>query len=219
MSGYRYLCDLQRECIDATKIFDYVLTSQKQCFENVRFTFTGDIPDGFAAFPVSSCEIDLDSSCDEISDPNNRPIVLVELPDGTDVELEVVTFQKTINLTVVGEFLDTTGAPITTGTATATVVFCPEEVLLCAPTGTIVDCLITDTSSCAVETITPEASSGMGIGNVTVLACQSIQSYAPVKLEILAKICDPRSIIPVPTVCEVNPFPQQCPSVFPGAQC
>ncbi|OEH92515.1 hypothetical protein [Bacillus solimangrovi] len=214
MSNSKSLCDLQRECIDATKVFDYVLTSQQQCFEDVTTSQIPDLNDG-DTLSVSSCEITSNSTCIEISDKNNRPTVIVELPNG-EVELEVVTLQKTIEIEIEGEVISA-GGTSTPFTATATVVFCPEEVLMCAPTGTTVDCMITDTSRCVVGTLTVDAVTDTATGNVHVLACQSIQSNAPVKLEILAKICDPRSIIPVPDICEVNPFPQQCPSVFPSA--
>ncbi|OEH92514.1 hypothetical protein [Bacillus solimangrovi] len=216
MSKYKCLPDLQRECIDATKVFDYVLTSKQQCFENVAFLFSEMVNGNM--IDVDSCQIASTSTCIEISDPNNRPTVTVELPDGT-VELEVVTLQKTVNLFVEAEIIAPNGA-ITSSTATATVVFCPEEVVMCAPTGTLIDCMITDTSRCVVGSLTPVGLEfpNVATGNVHVLACQSIQSNALVKLEILAKICDTRSIIPVPEVCEVNPIPQQCPSVFPSDQ-
>ncbi|OEH92513.1 hypothetical protein [Bacillus solimangrovi] len=215
MSKYKCLPDLQRECIDATKVFDYVLTSKQQCFENVAFTFSEDILG--REIVVTSCQIAPTSTCIEISDQNNRPTIIVEIPDCPDVELEIVTLQKTIIINLTGQLIDVDNIA-TDFTATATVIFCPEEVLLCAPTGTLVDCVITDTSRCVVGSLTRMATSAPNVatGNVHVLACQSIQSYAPVKLEILAKICDPRSLISIPE-CEVNPFPQQCPSIFPPA--
>ncbi|OEH92512.1 hypothetical protein [Bacillus solimangrovi] len=204
--------DLQRECIDAHKIFDYVLTSKEQCFEDV--VFTGISSAAGDTISVSSCQIGPDSTCPEISDPENRPTVTVELPDGTDVDLQVVTLQKTIQIIIEGDV--TSGGTATPFTSTAVVVFCPEEVLMCAPIGTMVDCMITDTSRCVVGALTLDPANSTATGNVHVLACQGIQTYAEVKLEILAKICDPRGIIPFPE-CEVNPFPQQCPSIFPPA--
>ncbi|MGK5507761.1 beta-propeller fold lactonase family protein [Brevibacillus formosus] len=63
-----------------------------------------------------------------------------------------------------------------------------------------------------------------GMVELEVIICKEIQVEAEVKLEVLAKFCSPRPIIPVPAptpsfICPPITFPQQCPDLFPRRNC
>lgn len=148
--------------------------------------------------------------------PNNiqREDMPYCLPNGKEITLQEVALQKTITVaaqvrvTRVNDMVDTFEAisePIS--------IDC-ESVIMCAPEGTDVDCMILDSSLCRVSNL--ERDTGLtATGTVSLLICQGIQSNAMVKLEVLARFCQPRKEIKIP-VCKTPIVPKQCDAIFPG---
>lgn len=92
-----------------------------------------------------------------------------------------------------------------------------DEVILCFPEGTKINCNIFDVQCTVVL--------NQMLGDMVVLdviMCKDVQVEAKVKLEVEAKFCGPRRIIPIPEEgfeCPIPPFPQQCPTFFPTENC
>ncbi len=92
-----------------------------------------------------------------------------------------------------------------------------DEVILCFPEGTEINCDIFDVQ-CTV--VLNQMLGDMVVLDVTM--CKDVQVEAKVKLEVEAKFCGPRRIIPIPEdgfECPIPPFPQQCPTFFPTTNC
>lgn len=205
------LREYTRECIDAQKVYDYLLNTQQQNFEDVDFDADPNITGNWTTFRVLSCQVEL-VDFEELSDPENRPTIEYELPNGTTVTLQQVTIQKTVQVIADIEVDTTTGVEASTITSEE-LTLTPETLIMCAPTGTDIDVTLTDSSTCSVYAL--EKSGNDAVGNVNIIACQAIQAFAFVKLEVLAKFCEPRDKINVP-ICQTPVFPQQCPAIFPN---
>jgi DNA-binding beta-propeller fold protein YncE len=97
-----------------------------------------------------------------------------------------------------------------------------EEIVLCLPEPldeSNILCRIT-----AVECMPTNTVLLGGMVELEVTLCKEIRVEAEVKLEVLAKFCHPRPIIPVPSVtpsfiCPPITFPPQCPDLFPRRNC
>lgn len=228
------LSRFRRECIDAQKVFDYVILS-------VGGTADVSIPNSEVTvrpFPPSNtafCDAlesddnrieDLkikvlpeDSMCDEVS-PQSRPDQTVELEDGEEVTLQWVSIEKTevrfrISFKIVNR---DTGATVYTFSAIGTIpgtMIPVENVLLCAPEGTMIDCSLLETSTLTAYNFGCSSSDDATTFTVRYNLCQAVQSYDNVKLEVYARLCQPREIISPVDTCEPVK-PKQCPSIFPG---
>ncbi|MED4752235.1 YncE family protein [Brevibacillus choshinensis] len=97
-----------------------------------------------------------------------------------------------------------------------------DEIVLCLPEPldeSNILCRIT-----AVECMPNNTILLGGMVELEVLICKEIQVEAEVKLEVLAKFCSPRPIIPVPAptpsfICPPITFSPQCPDIFPRRNC
>lgn len=214
--GAQNLNNVQPECIRTLKVYDWVVDTNR---------YTNKIPVGAACLPLVNAAIAagqrLDIDCDIIDtdcvvDPNVEYNVPVNLPGGGTTTLTLVnitwiaTFEITITNTVTGD----------TCTFTDTVYF-NDDYYLCLPeplTADNVICRIT-AADCRVN---PSRILGNMI-NVTVTICKDVQVEHEVKLEVEAKFCQPRDIIPVDQngvfPCPPFDFPEQCPVVFPRENC
>ncbi|MFJ7508314.1 hypothetical protein ACIQW7_02340 [Peribacillus simplex] len=189
-------------CINTTKVYDWIVNE--------------------ATFDVSMC-VDLeDTDCDEVETVTCEvePLKSVVLNrqdrefiiDGEPITLQLVTIQKTFEVTVF--VTKTNGATCQVDSQTFT--RC-EQVILCAPDGTKVKVDFTDVD-CFVCVLECKRTSGgpltLELG-VTVRLCQSIQVTFPVTLEIVAEFCQPRDILPFNPACPTPAIPLQCPVLFP----
>jgi hypothetical protein len=146
--------------------------------------------------------------CKEIEQPGGRPTVDVELPDGTEVELQRV--KVLIKGFVTVQLVDEKGRVRCCSKALpfATV----QTFLLCAPEGTELDCHVTF-FECDSNLIATDEFSQL---DVTLTLCLDIQMEADVKLEVEARICRPREEIIEGLICPPKQFPEQCPEIFPA---
>ncbi|CAH0319979.1 hypothetical protein P4646_02045 [Peribacillus simplex] len=189
-------------CINTTKVYDWIVNE--------------------ATFDVSMC-VDLeDTDCDEVETVTCEvePLKSVVLNrqdrefiiDGEPITLQLVTIQKTFEVTVF--VTKTNGATCQVDSQTFT--RC-EQVILCAPDGTKVKVDFTDVDCfvCVLECKrNPGGPLTLELG-VTVRLCQSIQVTFPVTLEIVAEFCQPRDILPFNPACPTPAIPLQCPVLFP----
>ncbi|WP_332634772.1 hypothetical protein [Halalkalibacter flavus] len=140
--------------------------------------------------------------------------------DEQPVELQVVTIQKSFEVTVF--VTTTTGQTVSAGTFPFTR---REQVVLCAPEGTSVTVNYIDVScfveqfNCAGTEDEEDEETTIDLG-VVVRLCQSIQSTFPVTLELMAEFCQPRDVVSLPSPfapeCPDPVIPPQCPVLFPN---
>ncbi|MEW9672158.1 hypothetical protein [Ammoniphilus sp. 3BR4] len=141
-------------------------------------------------------------------------------PDGTAVTLYAIPFLFTVCVRV--DLVDTDADDEVICTENVFVQF-DEEVALCWERGLNIQCRILDViCNASFRQLGAFAEPGIFL---TVNVCKEIQVEAEVKLELLARFCQPRG----PVECEVstfmdicpplpsNLFPAQCPSIFPGS--
>lgn len=224
--------NLQEECIRVHKVYDWVVAANQyrnkvplpddcrplvdaairagqnittQCVEPI-------VPPPFPLVPRPQPTQDLDFSCTVLNIRRENIIV-----NGNIVRVGIVRFLFSATL-LVRVFAD--------GTLLcefpATIQF-DEEIVLCLPEPldeSNIICRIT-----AVECIPSGNVLLGGMVELNVLICKEIQVEAEVKLEVLAKFCQPRpNDIPVPSptpsfVCPPITFPPQCPDIFPRRNC
>ncbi|WP_175428367.1 DUF3992 domain-containing protein [Bacillus solimangrovi] len=147
--------------------------------------------------------------CEEISDPNNRENINITLPDGDIVTLQIV--ELLIRGFIVIEIVDDNGkkqcpCPIPFNSI--------EQVVLCAPIGTKVDCEITDFTCRAI--LVPTKAKEDTICHEVIISisiCENIQSIAKVKIELDGAICKQREEIKT-KLCRINQIPDSCSTVF-----
>jgi len=212
------LNDFRRECIDADKVYDWIINQQTETVTNVDdWDFIpiqgGGLNPCDAPVEIDNvdCRILLGEGTDTECEVIDVEDMEVTLPDGEEVDLQLVTLQKTIEVELT---FDEGGQPFR---ATNTVTLPPEEVILCAPEGTEIDCRILDSSNCrAFNLRCTDGSPEDFVADLRLNICQSIQSFTNVKLEVLARFCQPREEIIAPTACPVPLFPEQCPEIFPN---
>lgn len=192
-------------CINTDKVYDWIVNEA---------TFDLTLED------VLVEDVECDNIASVTCEVDPQPAVVLSREDRIftinhkEIELQLVTIQKTFEVTVI--VTTTEGTTITLDPISFT--RC-EQVVLCAPEGTTVTVDYTDVDcfvcvfDCDDTGVTPsDASLDLG---VTVRLCQSIQSTFPVTLEIVADFCVPRDREILPTCPPVPTRPQQCPAIFP----
>jgi alpha-tubulin suppressor-like RCC1 family protein len=145
--------------------------------------------------------------CREIEQIGGRQNVTVTLPNRRMVILQKVKILKQgfVVVQVSGMNITMTTAPIP---------FQVEETfLLCAPTGTHLQCEITD-FECEVR-MTCDANQNFQQLDLFISMCQSVQMEADIKLEVEGILCVPR--MEISTFCSPRRIPSQCPEVFSSA--
>jgi hypothetical protein len=203
-------------CINTEKVYDWIINE--------------------ATFDLTLDDLDLPEvngeqlTCDDIEnvtcevEPGEAVILSREdqdfIIDGTQITLQVVTIQKSFEVTIF--VTTTTGQTVAVGTFPFTR---REQVVLCAPEGTLVTVNYTDVDcfvfqfNCAGTEDEEDEETTIDVG-VTVRLCQSIQSTFPVTLELVADFCQPRDLVSLPSPfapeCPVPTIPQQCPVLFPN---
>ncbi|MDA5110866.1 hypothetical protein O3V59_21230 [Brevibacillus thermoruber] len=225
--------NLQEECIRVQKVYDWVVAANRERNKV-------PIPDECRAAVDAAIRAGLNITiqCAAPVTPPLFPIIPKPQPTGTlapDFDCRVISIRRetiTINNTPVRvgivRFLFSATVLITI-LADSTVI-CPafpatiqfdEEFVLCLPEPLDEDnilCRITD-----IECIPNQSVLLGGMVELEVIICKEIQVEAEVKLEVLAKFCQPRPIIPVPTPspfrCPPITFPPQCPPLFPLHNC
>lgn len=191
------------ECIEVPKVFDWVVKVTQIVDESTI--------DPVQCFPLPAlfrAEARVtDVGCEE-KPGSTREDVTVTV-GGNQITLQRVVIRKfgTYEITII----DTSSNLIHCRYTKNFVRF--EKVLLCAPTGTTIDCSIVSTAT-TIEVLDVVENTFV---NVDIVICQSIQVKANVKLMVEAELCQPRAEIPIPENPCVVTFPQQCPDIFPGA--
>ncbi|MCU9614565.1 hypothetical protein OEV98_13555 [Caldibacillus lycopersici] len=191
------------ECIRVTKIYDWVtltnrersnVTIPEECLDQI----TECLEEG-NTISVTCSEVVAGRSCDLVG----------AVPTDIGVpgaQIVTLAFQVQINV----QFL-CNGAPLC---SFVTPVGYVDDVILCFPEGTEINCQIYQVQCNAVY--------NQMLGNVVVLdvvICPSIRVEAEVALEVEARFCGPRQIIPIPeqeVACPFPEFPPQCPTFFPA---
>ncbi|KOR79081.1 hypothetical protein AM232_11895 [Bacillus sp. FJAT-21352] len=197
------------ECIRVTKVYDWVVLTNRdrnkvqipeECFAAIE-----DARHDGNTITATCSEVVGTRSCDFIgATPANIPSVpgaqIVSL--AFHVHIRVVFFCN--------------GAPLPGCNFVVPVSFM-DEVILCFPEGTEINCNIFDVQ-CTV--VLNQMLGDMVVLDVTM--CKDVQVEAEVKLEVEAKFCGPRPVIPIEEdgfVCPTPRFPQQCPTFFPTLNC
>lgn len=197
------------ECIHVTKVYDWVILTNRdrnkvqipeECFAAIE-----EARHDHNTITATCSEVVGTRSCDFIGAiPANMPTV----PGA-----QIVSLAFHVHIRV--QFF-CNGEPLPGCNFVVPVSFM-DEVMLCFPEGTEINCDIFDVQCTVVL--------NQMLGNMVVLdvtMCKDVQVEAKVKLEVEAKFCGPRRIIPVPEVaveCPIPPFPQQCPTFFPTLNC
>ncbi|RDI39098.1 Kelch repeat-containing protein [Falsibacillus pallidus] len=145
--------------------------------------------------------------CEEVVQPSGRKETVVRIPNGTAAVLQKINLLKSgyIVVEVTGANGSCTTEPIPFNI--------DEEVLLCAPTGTTVDCKVTSfncfsTIQCSGDTLRQLS--------VFLTICQSIKVTGDTTIEVQAGLCNPRNEIL--TQCPPVRIPMSCPVVFQSTE-
>jgi len=197
------------ECIRVTKVYDWVVLTNRdrnkvpipdECFaqiENCRHQGN--------TITATCSEVEGSRDCDLVG---SRPA-----PEDLGAGARIVTLAFHVHMQV--QFL-CDGVPLPGCTFVVPVSFV-DDVILCFPEGTEINCNIFDIQ-CSVVL-------NQMLGNMVMLdvvMCKDVQVEAEVKLEVEAKFCGPRAIVPIPeeeVTCPIPTFPPQCPTFFPPLNC
>ncbi|WP_404332385.1 hypothetical protein [Mesobacillus maritimus] len=197
------------ECIRVTKVYDWVVLTNRdrnkvpipeECFaqiENCRHQGS--------TITATCSEVEGTRDCDFVG---SRPA-----PEDFGPGAQIVTLAFHVHMQV--QFL-CDGALLPGCTFVVPVSFV-DDVILCFPEGTEINCNIFDVQ-CSVVL-------NQMLGNMVMLdvvMCKDVQVEAEVKLEVEAKFCGPRAIVPIPeeeVTCPIPTFPPQCPTFFPPLNC
>lgn len=195
------------ECIRVNKIYDWVVISNR---DKNKVPIPNEIFDA-----IEACRHNGDTvtaTCTEVA--NSRQCdVLNSVPANIGIpSAKIVTLAQHVHIRVT---FFCNGTPI--GQFDVPVSFM-EDVILCFPDGTTINCTIFDVK-CNV--VLNEMLGNMLILDVVV--CKDVQVEAEVKLEVEAKFCGPRQVIPIEEIapqCDRFPlFPEQCSDFFPADNC
>lgn len=199
--------EFSNECIQVCKVYDWT-TNVVSLTQDIAFTFPTGSLTGLTISQVN-CSMSL-LECAE--DGPRRDIECVVGDER--VTLQVVTLNKTIQVTLEVTGTTATGTQVTV-TSNPALITTSEEVILCAPEGTTVNCSATQNAFniCRVGAFTVNGDTVTA--TVLVRICQSIVVIFEVILEVAAKFCQPRPKIICEDECPVDLFPPQCPAVFP----
>ncbi|MFK9119312.1 hypothetical protein ACJEBK_20865 [Peribacillus frigoritolerans] len=197
------------ECIRVTKVYDWVVLTNRdrnkvqipeECFAAIE-----DARHDGNTITATCSEVVGTRSCDFIGAiPANIPTV----PGA-----QIVSLAFHVHIRV--QFF-CNGDPLPGCNFVVPVSFM-DEVILCFPEGTEINCNIFDVQ-CTV--VLNQMLGDMVVLDVTM--CKDVQVEAEVKLEVEAKFCGPRPVIPIEEdgfICPTPRFPQQCPTFFPTLNC
>jgi len=197
------------ECIRVTKVYDWVVMTNRdrnkvpipsECFEAIENCRA----EGNAVTAACS-EVEGSRTCDFLG---SRPA-----PEDFGPGVQIVSLAFHVQLQI--QFF-CNGRPIP-GCGFVVPVSFVDDVILCFPEGTEINCNIYDVQ-CSVVL-------NQMLGNmvmIDVVMCKDVQVEAEVKLEVEAKFCGPREIVPIPEEevnCPIPTFPPQCPTFFPPLNC
>ena len=198
------------ECIEVTKVYDWVVVTN-------RYQNKVQIPaDCFALIQecraeggtvTATCTVEVpDPGCDIV---DIRPADIPGVPSAQIVSLAFNALAR------VQFFCNGTLIP---GCGLVEPISFVDEVLLCFPEGTAINCNVFS-QNCRVI-----LNAVLGdMVSIEVVLCKEVRVTAKVVLEVEAKFCSPRDVIPieVPELeCPPFPsFPEQCPAFFPPLNC
>jgi hypothetical protein len=198
------------ECIEVSKVYDWVVLTNRDrnkiplsdaCSEAIQ----GCLHLGRVA--TANCEI-TNPRCTVVG--TRQPANIPGVPGAV-----IVTLGITADV-VIRFFCD--GAPLAGCPSLTQQVTFIDEVILCAPEGTTIECNVF-ASDCNVVF-------NQLLGDfvlIDVVLCKEVQVTSMVKLEVEAKFCGPRQAIPIEEVAPQCPpfpnFPEQCPTFFPPENC
>lgn len=192
------------ECIRVTKIYDWVVLTNRDR-TNVS------IPEECAT-QIEACRAEgntITASCSEVVGSRDCDLIGAVPADIGVPGAQIVTLAFHVQVRV--QFL-CNGIALPGCNFIAPVSFV-DDVILCYPEGTEINCDIYDVQ-CNVLL-------NQMLGNMVVLdvvICPTVQVTAQVALEVEARFCGPREIIPIPeqeVACPFPTFPPQCPTFFP----
>lgn len=228
---------LQDECIRVPKVYDWVtdtLTVTKQIafteeqleeiecamedpsLRPLRIVFT--TPDTPPVFPLNrsghhhdDCD---DLFCEQVGEKRDVTVPV----NGEFVDAQLVDLLFTADVVV--KVVDRHGDVVTALHVDASVL---ESFVLCYPDGTDLMCRISKVfARIPTGTVLLNSPAPRGF-NLEITFCVDVQVEAEVKLEVMAKFCSPRenNIIAPENVEQCPPitFPEQCPDIFPVANC
>ncbi|WP_433748143.1 Kelch repeat-containing protein [Falsibacillus pallidus] len=145
--------------------------------------------------------------CEEVVQPSGRKETVVRLPNGTSVVLQKINLLKSgfIVVEVSGANGSCTTEPIPFNI--------DENLLLCAPEGTTIDCKVTSFDCFSTIQCSGDIFRQL---NVFLTICQSIKVTADTTIEVQAGRCTPRNEIL--TQCQPVRIPMSCPTVFQSTE-
>jgi hypothetical protein len=200
---------IRPECIRVTKVYDWVVLTN-------RDRNKVPIPDACFA-EIEACRLagnTVTATCAEVPGTRTCDVVATRPANVPGVAgAKIVTLSFLVNIRI--QFL-CNGTPLPGCDFVVPVSFM-DDVILCFPDGTAINCNIFDVTCTVVL--------NQMLGNMVVIdvvMCKDIQVEADVKLEVEAKFCGPRPVVPIPeeeVVCPPITFPEQCPSFFPEPNC
>lgn len=197
------------ECIRVTKVYDWVVLTNRdrnkvqipeECFAAIE-----DARHDGNTITATCSEVVGTRSCDFIG------AIPANIPNVPGAQIVSLAFHVHIRV----QFF-CNGDPIPGCNFVVPVSFM-DEVILCFPEGTEINCNIFDVQ-CTV--VLNQMLGDMVVLDVTM--CKDVQVEAEVKLEVEAKFCGPRPVIPIEEdgfICPTPRFPQQCPTFFPTLNC
>ncbi|KRF51686.1 hypothetical protein ASG97_07320 [Bacillus sp. Soil745] len=197
------------ECIRVTKVYDWVVLTNRdrnkvqipeECFAAIE-----DARHDGNTITATCSEVVGTRSCDFIG------AIPANIPSVPGAQIVSLAFHVHIRV----QFF-CNGDPIPGCNFVVPVSFM-DEVILCFPEGTEINCNIFDVQ-CTV--VLNQMLGDMVVLDVTM--CKDVQVEAEVKLEVEAKFCGPRPVIPIEEdgfICPTPRFPQQCPTFFPTLNC
>lgn len=136
--------------------------------------------------------------------------------DGVEVEVGCAQILKTVTINIIVTDVSTViPTEVTTFTATTQVI---ERAGICFPQPFTADNVTIHVRSATALSLSDVPIDGSFMFELYI--CQDLQVETQVKLEVLARFCEPREntiACGTGSTCETPTYPQQCPQIFPGA--
>lgn len=203
-------------CVNIEKVYDWIVEQATGSTTVPLGAFTPAIPAGATNVTVS-CFL---SDSNGVPVPTNSQLSVVETAPRQDREFEVrgrqVTLQTVSYTKTVYAVVEVSGVDPATGnhfiiSSTPRPFTFLETAYLCAPAGTS---LVVRVSDFDCLTVIQRNADGDIIGfALSIFLCQSIQTVAPLTVELCAETCRPRR--PLTETCGRPDAPPGCPGIFP----
>lgn len=203
-------------CINAEKVYDWIIEEGS----GSTSVPAGSMP---TALPVGATNVTATCYLSDASGapmPLNTAVSVTENTPRTDKQFEVngctitlqeVNFTKTLYAVLQVECVEPVAGNRVLLTSNPLPFTFLESVILCAPPGTY---LVVRISGSSCTTMIRRNTEGNITGfAVSISVCQSIQTVAPVTIEVPASMCQPRE--PLHDKCGNPIMPPTCPVVFP----